>query len=242
MPFKNRIFNILIPLRATLSVCAVFLGLIVSSCSDSGLQHQPPSPEEARGSAHPALKAKVTTPLPRPAAAPAGAQKPATAPATAEYKNGEEFEVMGLKAKPPQGWLRQKPANRMRKAQFKLPRADSDEYDGELTVIPAFGGMEANLQRWRAQFKEGPEPLINNRKVSGMDVSIVQIDGTYLYKARPMDPGETAQERPDYRVLAAIVQAPGGQVFFKSFGPRSTMEKWQEAFTDMVDSFGPARE
>ena len=246
MPYTNRMFNSLIPLRASLSVCAVLLGFMMSSCSDSQPEHQPPSPEEARGSAHPALKAKVTSPLPRPAPAPAGAQKPAaapaTAPATAEYKAGEEFAVMGLKAKPPQGWLRQKPANRMRKAQFKLPRAEDDQYDGELTVIPAFGGMEANLQRWRAQFKEGPEPLINNRKVSGMDVSIVQIDGTYLYKARPMDPGETAQERPDYRVLAAIVQAPKGQVFFKSFGPRSTMEKWQEGVTDMVDSFRPAQE
>ena len=242
MPLSKKLFNILIPRRATFGVCLALLGLFVSSCSDSRQQHEPPSPEEARGSAHPALKEKVTTPLPDPVPAGTGAGKPAPAPAAAKYKDGEEFEVMGLKARPPEGWLRQKPANRMRKAQFKLPRADNDEYDGELTVIPAFGGMEANLQRWRAQFKEGPEPLINNRKVSGMDVSIVQIDGTYLYKARPMDPGETAQERPDYRVLAAIVQAPGGQVFFKSFGPRSTMEKWQEGFTDMVDSFRPARE
>ena len=229
--------DILIPLRA---LSALSLALLVSSCSDPGQQHQPASDEQARGSAHPALKEKVTTPLPVPAPAVAG--KPASAPAAAEYKAGEEFEVMGMKVKPPEGWSRQKPANRMRKAQFKLPRAENDQHDGELTVIPAFGGMEANLQRWRAQFKEGPEPLINNRKVSGLDVSIVQIDGTYLYKARPMDPAETAQERSDYRVLAAIVQAPGGQLFFKSFGPRSTMEKWQEAFTDMVDSFRPAQE
>jgi hypothetical protein len=102
--------------------------------------------------------------------------------------------------------------------------------------------MDANLQRWKQQFKEVPEPLINKRKVAGMEVSIVQLDGTYMYKARPMDPAETAQPRPDYRVLAAVVQAPGGQVFFKSFGPRATMEKWQEAFTDMVDSFAPAQE
>jgi hypothetical protein len=242
MPLSKKTSNSLILLRAGSALCLALLGLFVSSCSDSRPEHQAPSSEQARGSAHPALKAKVTTPLPVPAPAPAGAPKPAAAPAAADYKAGEEFEVMKMKVKPPEGWLRQKPANRMRKAQFKLPRAEGDEHDGELTVIPAFGGMEANLQRWRAQFKEGPQPLINNRKVSGLDVSIVQIDGTYLYKARPMDPAETAQERPDYRVLAAIVQAPGGQLFFKSFGPRSTMEKWQEAFTDMVDSFKPAQE
>ena len=40
----------------------------------------------------------------------------------------------------------------------------------------------------------------------------------------------------------AIVQVPGGQRVFKAFGPRSAMEKWQEAFTDMVDSFKPAQE
>ena len=238
MKFSTRFIDIVVSIRASLVPSLLLLVVAFSGCSDSRPQHEEPTPEEARGSAHPALKAQIPAPAPAPAAEPATGGEPAASP----WKPGEAFVVMGLKVKAPEGWLRQKPANRMRKAQFKLPHAENDTFDGELTVIPAFGGMDANLQRWKQQFKEVPEPLINKREVSGMEVSIVQLDGTYLYKARPMDPAETVQPRPDYRVLAAVVQAPGGQVFFKSFGPRATMEKWQEAFTDMVDSFAPAQE
>ena len=238
MKFSTRFIDIVVSIRASLVPSLLLLVVAFSGCSDSRPQHEEPTPEEARGSAHPALKAQIPAPAPAPAAEPAAGGEPAASP----WKPGEAFVVMGLKAKAPEGWLRQKPANRMRKAQFKLPHAENDTFDGELTVIPAFGGMDANIQRWKQQFKEVPEPLINKREVSGMEVSIVQLDGTYLYKARPMDPAETVQPRPDYRVLAAVVQAPGGQVFFKSFGPRATMEKWQEAFTDMVDSFAPAQE
>ena len=238
MKFSTRFIDIVVSIRASLVPSLLLLVVAFSGCSDSRPQHEEPTPEEARGSAHPALKAQIPAPAPAPAAEPAAGGEPAASP----WKPGEAFVVMGLKVKAPEGWLRQKPANRMRKAQFKLPHAENDTFDGELTVIPAFGGMDANIQRWKQQFKEVPEPLINKREVSGMEVSIVQLDGTYLYKARPMDPAETVQPRPDYRVLAAVVQAPGGQVFFKSFGPRATMEKWQEAFTDMVDSFAPAQE
>ena len=238
MKFSTRFIDIVVSIRASLVPSLLLLVVAFSGCSDSRPQHEEPTPEEARGSAHPALKAQIPVPAPAPAAEPATGGEPAASP----WKPGEAFVVMGLKVKAPEGWLRQKPANRMRKAQFKLPHAENDTFDGELTVIPAFGGMDANIQRWKQQFKEVPEPLINKREVSGMEVSIVQLDGTYLYKARPMDPAETVQPRSDYRVLAAVVQAPGGQVFFKSFGPRATMEKWQEAFTDMVDSFAPAQE
>ena len=240
MKFSTRLINILVSIRASLVTSMLLLVVVFSGCSDSRSQHQTPPPEEARGSAHPALKARMPAPAPAPApvAAPAAGEEPAASP----WKPGETFVVMGLKAKAPEGWLRQKPANRMRKAQFKLPHAENDTFDGELTVIPAFGGMDANVQRWKQQFKEAPEPLMTTRKVAGMDVAIVLLDGTYMYKARPMDPNEAGQARPDYRVLAAVVQAPEGQVFFKSFGPRATMEKWQEAFTDMVDSFVPAQE
>ena len=237
MKFSTRFIDILVSVRVSLVTAMLLLVVVFPGCSDSRPQHEETTPEEARGSAHPALKAQIPAPAPA-AAAPAAGGEPAASP----WKPGEAFVVMGLKVKAPEGWLRQKPANRMRKAQFKLPHAENDTFDGELTVIPAFGGMDANLQRWKQQFKEVPEPLINKRKVAGMEVSIVQLDGTYMYKARPMDPSEKSQPRPDYRVLAAVVQAPGGQVFFKSFGPRATMEKWQEAFTDMVDSFAPAQE
>ncbi|MEC9349327.1 MAG: hypothetical protein VX387_06345, partial [Planctomycetota bacterium] len=169
MKFSTRFIDIVVSIRASLVPSLLLLVVVFSGCSDSRPQHEEPTPEEARGSAHPALKAEIPAPAPAPAVEPAAGGEPAASP----WKPGEAFVVMGLKAKAPEGWLRQKPANRMRKAQFKLPHAANDTFDGELTVIPAFGGMDANVQRWKQQFKEAPEPLITTRKVAGMDVAIV---------------------------------------------------------------------
>lgn len=211
---------------------------------------------------HPAMMAKVGRPkgamsatasdphagvLPPghpPAGAPkAGTPTPGGAPDASKGKwegDGLAIEVAGLQVKAPEGWVREKPNNPFRMAQFRLPRVEGDSYDGEFTVSVAQGSIEDNVERWRGQFEGTPGAKSRARDANGLSVTIVEIDGTFLYKAAPMAPGP-ASPRPDYRMLVAIVQAPGGQTFFKGWGPKATMEKWQPGFEQMVNTLTAAR-
>jgi len=216
---------------------------------DSGSPAHPTSADELVGSAHPALgETVVASPKARPVSTdphdhgggvPAGhppldggssGTKPVAGGKT--WPPGEAFQVSGMTVKPPEGWVRETPSSGMRAAQFRLPRADGDPFDGELTVIAAGGDKSSNITRWRGQFQEKPEAKVAERKVNGIDVTIVELEGTFLEKGEP---------RSNYRALMAIVQAPARQTFFKAFGPAATIARWEAGFNEMVDSLQPAR-
>jgi gluconolactonase len=76
-------------------------------------------------------------------------------------------------------------------------------------------------------------------KVAGHDVTLVDIPGTY--KDSPGGPfaGGKTIERPEYRMLAAIVEGPGGSYFLKFYGPASTVETHADGFRKMIESMVP---
>lgn len=102
------------------------------------------------------------------------------------------------------------------------------------------GNVEQNIVRWQGQMEapdqEGvfAEPLVSQVTVNGLQVSIVELAGTYLSKSRPM--AREFTRKPDFRMFAAIVQAPGGALFFKMTGPAKTMQLQRETFRQMVGS------
>jgi hypothetical protein len=111
----------------------------------------------------------------------------------------------------------------MRLAQFRLPRVESDSEDGVLTVSSVGGAVEDNIVRWEGQFEATGKAVVKEEAVGELSVTLVAIEGPF-------------QSRPDYILHAAIVQAPGGQLFFKGWGPRATMERWKPSFDKMVQS------
>jgi len=65
------------------------------------------------------------------------------------------------------------------------------------------GNVDDNVDRWVGQFAGTPNPKRERRKVDGLEVTRVEVRGTYL------DPGMDMQsqgERPDWMLLGAIVQ------------------------------------
>src|SRR5262245_59106621 len=52
---------------------------------------------------------------------------------------GEEITLDGLKSRAPSAWKMEKPGNKFRAYQFRVPKADGDKEDAEL-VIFYFGG------------------------------------------------------------------------------------------------------
>jgi hypothetical protein len=96
------------------------------------------------------------------------------------------------------------------------------------------GGVDDNVQRWVRQFKERPDPRREEQTVAGVKVTRVDIEGTYL------NPGgglmQSRGEKPGYRLLGAIVEAPGGNVFFKLTAPGATAAAAEAAFERLLGS------
>ena len=88
MKFSTRFIDVLVSIRASLVTSMLLLVVVFSGCSDSRSQHEEPTPEEARGSAHPALKAPIPAPA---AAAPAAAAARAAAHGRHRRRELEEF-------------------------------------------------------------------------------------------------------------------------------------------------------
>ncbi|MCZ6794337.1 MAG: hypothetical protein O7J95_12060 [Planctomycetota bacterium] len=166
----------------------------------------------------------------------AGGDPPAPSPPPV----GGPVEVLGVRFDGPEGWVAER-ATGMRRAQFRLPAVPGDRYDGALTVIPASGSVQQNVARWEGQFQRRPQAEVESMNVDGLDVHVVFIvEGTFLHKDRPMAPGP-GEPRSGYQLYGAVVQAPGGQLFFKAWGPRATMEKGRASFDEMIRSLRRVR-
>lgn len=144
----------------------------------------------------------------------------------------------------PADWTSSPPTSMMRKAQFTLPRAAGDSEDGELVVF-YFGGeggsAEANLKRWAGQFEQldGSSSMdkikSSTETVAGMALTILDLSGTYVAPVNPMDP-TNRYNKPNFRMLAAVLETADGPFFFKLVGPEKTIEKSSAVFADFLKS------
>ncbi len=141
------------------------------------------------------------------------------------------------------GWVAEKPTNRMRKAQFMLPRIIDDPADASLVVFHfggGGGGVEGNIARWATQFEQDDgsptrdTAKVTERTVNGMAVTLVDMAGRYVAETTPGS-GERV-DRPRYRMRAAIIEAPDGNYFVKLVGPERTVGAWTTTFDKYVDS------
>ncbi|HEV3418328.1 MAG TPA: hypothetical protein VG056_16000 [Pirellulales bacterium] len=143
----------------------------------------------------------------------------------------------------PDGWVRKTPRVRIIEHEFAVPASKGDMEDGRVTVMGAGGTVEANLDRWIAQFSQadGSEtknqvPEADRKKtISGLEVQMVDLAGTFRDMPRPFDPNGGAVERQNYRMLAAVIASPKlGNYFIKFYGPRQTVSDHAEEFHKMI--------
>jgi hypothetical protein len=137
----------------------------------------------------------------------------------------------------PDKWNEQTPASSMRVTEFQLPRVAGDAEDVELVVF-YFGGsggsVEANLQRWVSQMEQ-PDgrssfevAATTGFDANGLAVTVLDVAGTYVAAVRPGSP--TQLNKPDFRLLAAVVETPVGPYFFKLTGPARSVARWDRPF------------
>ena len=134
-----------------------------------------------------------------------------------------------LELKIPAGWTEEPTTSAFRLATFRLARAEGDEEDAEVSITPALGTEDANIERWRAQFKEKSAPVLSKKEVADVRITLAEMEGTFL---------GAGAEKPGTRLWGAILRVSGVEhlVFIKAWGPRATMEKWASSFQELVGS------
>ena len=60
--------------------------------------------------------------------------------------------------------------------------------------------------------------------------------GTYMFKARPMDPSP-GEPRPNHRMLAAVLPTPQGNYFIRLVGPDKTVSAAKKDFVAWLKAF-----
>jgi hypothetical protein len=226
----------------TPAVCALFAA---SACD----KQQPPAPAVTKTTATPSNQDDLGAMRAMLSEKSNTKDSGAPGPATTQLSQGRQSRDAIIFTPPPE-WIPEPPTSRMRKAQYKLPKATGDPSDAQLVVFffgqGQGGSIEQNLTRWKGMFStpDGspvPQDEISqtSRKVDGMNVTVLDISGRYV---DPMAGGQSkSPPTEDSRMLAAIVETPQGPWFFKAVGPKATMKAHADNFNKFVGSVKKAQ-
>ena len=148
----------------------------------------------------------------------------------------------GLRWTAPAGWASQ-PPQAMRAATYRVGPVAGDNDPAECGVYffgPGQGGsVAANIDRWKGQFRganTAPAPAqVSKRTISGLAVTVLDTSGSYSGLGGPMSSGDHVVA--NYRLLGAIVEGPGGNIFIKFTGPARTIASNQQKFEQLLSSF-----
>jgi hypothetical protein len=162
-------------------------------------------------------------------------------------RKGAAVEIDGLKSQTPAAWLDQKPANKMRFKQFRLPPEKKGEDAAELVIFffgtGQGGSASDNIDRWKSTFVAEKGKKIDDVakteifKVSGVDVTYLDVSGTYLSKFPPFDPNAKTVKKPNYRLLGVVFESANGPYFIKLTGPAGTVEHYKKGFDEWLKAF-----
>lgn len=162
--------------------------------------------------------------------------------------NAAEFTVADgrFSLAAPATWQRVRPRSMIIETEFSIPAVGDDTQAGRMTVMGAGGSIEANIERWYGQFSQpdgsrtADKASTKKLRIAGCQVTLVDITGTY--KDSPGGPfaGGAAIDRPNYRMLAAIVETTSaGKYFLKFYGPAATVKQSADGFRSMIEAMVP---
>lgn len=143
----------------------------------------------------------------------------------------------GVKWQTPKRWA-EEPATGMRLATYVVP---SPAGGGEAARCPVYyfgpgegGGIEANIERWIAEFENAGKPRRRDFDVRGIKVAEVEVSGTFQSHAGAEQ--GAAGSSVGWTLIGAIAEGPGGAVFFKLAGPTATVTPAVREFEEMLAS------
>ncbi len=152
--------------------------------------------------------------------------------------------VAGLRWTAPSGWKTERDARPMRAATYTIPPEPGDMPSAEC-VVYFFGAgqggtIQSNLERWNGQLLEPDgkpaKARIAKRTIHGLPVTTIDASGDYTGMGGPMATTKSVQH--NFRLLGAIIEGPGGNVFIKFTGPAKTVAANQPQFEQLLNSLG----
>jgi hypothetical protein len=200
------------------------------------------SPACSRSPAEPATTTSTPPPASSVAAPSSATTAPGAAPAPIATAAPREFPLLW---NDPPHFARATPRSPARAAEYVVPRAGADPEDAECVVMtfgPHQGGtVDENVKRWMDQFHPAlPTPRRMTVDVNGMHITFVEVTGTFAGNMMPNRQNIVAPtNKPGWRLIGAIVEAPSGLWFFKMTGPDLTVRAGAREFEDMVRSARP---
>jgi hypothetical protein len=149
----------------------------------------------------------------------------------------------GLRWTMPAAW-RAQPERPMRAATYTIAAAPGDREPGECAVFffgrGQGGSVQDNIDRWRSQIV-GPDgkpavAKIDKQQARGLTMTLVDSSGGYTGMGGPM--ATSSKAIPNYRLLGAVVEGPGGNnIFVKFTGPAQTVAANLKQFDQLLTSF-----
>jgi hypothetical protein len=153
----------------------------------------------------------------------------------------QTIDAGGLTFEVPGAWKSSPPTSTMRRAELKVAPVEGDKDPAELVVFAFPGGagsVQDNIKRWQNQFKDanGDPPPVESKEIKGKNVGVtrVEIAGHYFPMTFPNQPKQA--DRPNYRLLGAIVQTGATGYFLRMTGPDKTMKAVGPEFDQMIAS------
>jgi hypothetical protein len=150
--------------------------------------------------------------------------------------------IAGVRWTAPAGW-KTEGARAMRAATYTVPAAPGDSEATECVVYffgqGSGGTVEANIERWKNQILKADgkvaDAQIQKRTIHGLPITTIDSTGTYTGMGGPLAPG--APTKVPYRMLGAVIENPGGNLFVKFAGPVKTVTQNKAKFDLLLQSF-----
>ena len=154
----------------------------------------------------------------------------------------QTIKAGALSFKAPAAWKSEKPSNTMRVAQVKVAPVAGDAEPAELavTLVPRRGGRPGGER----QAVGGPVPRRRQERPEGQgrDEEGDQRRGPPASRSAgryvaAMMPGQAGRnDKPNYRLLGAIVAGKDATYYFKLTGPDKTVLAASKAFDTLIES------
>lgn len=139
----------------------------------------------------------------------------------------------------PAEWTRGQPSSAMRLAEFEVPGPGGAATLAVFRFPGGGGGVEANLERWTGQLagEDGakPEAKTEVQQLGALKVTTLDVTGGYAGSTMPGAPAQASIDTA--RMFAAIIEGHGDPYFFKLLGAKTTIDRWEAGWQQLVKSF-----